>query len=68
MCTANFSKEKSNKQEIIFSKVSEREKIYSFTTAIGAPVAMASVVSIKKKSENNKKERKKPKNCFIGQE
>ena len=94
MCTANFSKEKSNKQEIIFSKVSEREKmskvfneyistldyaektflvvldasngasIYSFTTVFGAPVAMASVASIKKKSVNNMKERKKKENLF----
>ena len=41
--------------------------IYSFTTVIGALVGMASVASIKKKSENNKKERKKQKICFICQ-
>ena len=38
--------------------------IYSFTTVFGAPVVMASVASIKKKSVNNMKERKKKENLF----
>ena len=49
---------------LVVLDASNGASIYSFTTVFGAPVAMASVASIKKKSVNNMKERKKKENLF----
>lgn len=49
---------------LVVLDASNGASIYSFTTVFGAPVAMVSVASIKKKSVNNMKERKKKENLF----
>lgn len=49
---------------LVVLDASNGASIYSFTTVFGAPVVMASVASIKKKSVNNMKERKKKENLF----